>query len=82
MKTIGIFCGGFSSEFDISIKSATTILNNFPDGYNVFLIEVKRENWTAKYKGGEYQLDLNSLSFNSQSTSLFFPTSSVVLFFQ
>ncbi len=70
MKTIGIFCGGFSSEFDISIKSATTILNNFPDGYNVFLIEVKRENWTAKYKGGEYQLDLNSLSFNVGSETI------------
>ena len=70
MKTIGIFCGGFSSEFDISIKSATTILNNFPDGYNVFLIEVKRENWTAKYKDGEYQLDLNSLSFNVGSEKI------------
>ena len=72
MKTIGIFCGGFSSEFEISIKSATTILSNFPDGFNAFLIEVTRENWLAKYKGGEYPLDLNTLSFevNNEKISL------------
>ena len=72
MKTIGIFCGGFSSEFEISIKSATTILSNFPDGFNAFLIEVTRENWRAKYKGGEYPLDLNTLSFevNNEKISL------------
>jgi D-alanine-D-alanine ligase len=72
MKTIGIFCGGFSSEFEISIKSATTILSNFPDGFNAFLIEVTRENWLAKYKGAEYPLDLNTLSFevNNEKISL------------
>ncbi len=72
MKTIGIFCGGFSSEFEISIKSATTILSNFPDGFNAFLIEVTRGNWLAKYKGGEYPLDLNTLSFevNNEKISL------------
>ena len=67
MTTIGIFCGGFSSEFDISIKSATTILNNFPDGYNVFLIAVAREQWTAKYKGQDCPVDLNNLTFKYQS---------------
>ena len=47
MKHIAILCGGFSSEFAISKKSATTILTNFPDGYFPFLVEVKKESWTA-----------------------------------
>ena len=63
MKTIGIFCGGFSSEFEISIKSAKTILTNFPSGYDAFLIVVAKDNWTAQYQGKEYVVDLNSLSF-------------------
>jgi D-alanine-D-alanine ligase len=63
MKTIGIFCGGFSSEFEISIKSATTILTNFPSGYDAFLIVVAKDNWTAQYQGKEYVVDLNSISF-------------------
>ena len=70
MKTIGIFCGGYSSEYEISIKSATTILNNFPDGYNAFLIVVSKENWTAKYQGNEYHLDLNTLTFNVDGTAI------------
>lgn len=64
MKKIGIFCGGFSSEYDISIKSATTILNNFPDGYDAFLITVTQNKWTALYNGNEAELDLNTLSFS------------------
>jgi D-alanine-D-alanine ligase len=47
MKHIAILCGGYSSEFEISKKSATTILHNFPDGYFPFLVEVTKENWTA-----------------------------------
>ena len=70
MKTIGIFCGGYSSEYEISIKSANTILNNFPDGYNAFLIVVSKEKWTAQYKGNEYQLDLNTLTFDADGDNI------------
>lgn len=70
MKTIGIFCGGFSSEYDISIKSATTILTNFPDGFDVFLIVVSKEKWTASYKGAEYSVDLNTLSFQTKNQTI------------
>jgi len=64
MQTIGIFCGGYSSEYEISIKSATTILTNFPDGFEAFLIVVSKENWTAKYQENDYSIDLNTLTFD------------------
>ncbi len=72
MKKIGIFCGGFSSEFDISVKSATTILANVPDGYDAFLIVVRPGIWTVHYKGLETLMDLNDLSFmfNGQKEKL------------
>jgi D-alanine-D-alanine ligase len=50
MKKIAIFCGGFSSEFEISMKSATTILTHFPEEYDAFLVEVTKTEWTAVYK--------------------------------
>jgi len=65
MNTIGIFCGGFSSECEISIKSATTILTNFPDGYTPFLIVVSKDKWVADYKNSHYLIDLNTLSFEA-----------------
>ena len=63
MKNIAILCGGFSSEFEISIKSATTILNNLPKEYNPFLIEVRQEKWVAVYEGNQYEINPWDLSF-------------------
>ena len=70
MKRIGIFCGGFSSEFDISIASANTIMASLPKMYDAFLIVVKRGDWRVNYKGEECQLDLNDVSFVFQGEKL------------
>ncbi|MBU2019425.1 MAG: D-alanine--D-alanine ligase [Bacteroidetes bacterium] len=67
MKNIGIFCGGFSSEFDISIKSANTILASLPQKYNAFLIIVKRGDWRVQLDGESLPLDLNDLSFETKT---------------
>ena len=45
MKTIGLFCGGFSSEYDISMKSAQTIYDSFPEEYTIYKIQVTKEKW-------------------------------------
>jgi D-alanine-D-alanine ligase len=61
MKTIGIFCGGFSSEWEISLKSAQTIQDNFPDGYSIVKIIVSREGWKAELPEGKVDFDLNTM---------------------
>jgi D-alanine-D-alanine ligase len=48
MKRIGLICGGFSSEYDISIKSAQTIQKNFPDHLECQCIEISRANWQER----------------------------------
>ncbi len=63
MKKIGIFCGGFSSEFDISMASGTNILAALPKTVDAFLIVVERGKWTVRYKDEECPLDLNDVSF-------------------
>jgi D-alanine-D-alanine ligase len=57
MINIGILYGGYSSEFEISKKSATTIFNNFPKALKPYLIEVTRDNWHAII--GEKKIELN-----------------------
>jgi D-alanine-D-alanine ligase len=52
MKRIGLICGGFSSEYEISVKSAQTIQNNFPEHLLCKLIELNLDNW-------QEQLSLN-----------------------
>ncbi len=61
MKNIGIICGGFSSEFEISVKSATTIYNNFPDEHRPFLVELSKTGWVVR--DGDDRLELDSSNF-------------------
>lgn len=48
MKRIGLICGGFSSEYHISIKSAQTIQIHFPEHLECVLIQISRENWQER----------------------------------
>lgn len=63
MKTVGLFCGGFSSEFDISMKSAATIMAHFPTVYSIVKIEVTPENWWAHVGNEKVNFSLDSMSF-------------------
>lgn len=64
MRTIGVFCGGFSSEWEISLKSAETICVNFPKEYQVFRIVVSQERWYVLHELQENDFDINTMSFN------------------
>jgi D-alanine-D-alanine ligase len=63
MIKIGIFCGGFSSEFDISIKSAETIIQNFPKEFRIVKIIVNQKKWEVELDNSKTEFDLNSASF-------------------
>ena len=63
MKTFGIFCGGYSSEFQISIKSATTIQKNFPKGWNVVKIIVNKDDWDVELTNNTVSLNRNNMTF-------------------
>jgi len=70
MKKIGILCGGYSSEYEISVKSATTILNNFPLNYDAFLILVEKDKWTAQYNNELFDFNPWSLSFKKNNVDI------------
>ncbi len=63
MKTIGIFCGGFSSEWEISLKSVQTIQEHFPREYNTVKIIVNKKDWFAITENDKIPFDLNTMSF-------------------
>ena len=70
MKTIGIFCGGFSSEFDISIKSATTIKNHLPSDFLSFKIIVSKTKWEVEAGTEMVSFNLNDCSFLFQGKKI------------
>lgn len=60
MKTIGLFCGGYSSESEISMKSAELIYNNFPDEYQLLKIIVSEKEWYCEDSGSKIIFDKNN----------------------
>ena len=45
MKTIAIAAGGDSSEFGISVKSATEVCNILSSRYKAYIIMIRGTNW-------------------------------------
>ncbi len=63
MNRVGLFCGGYSSEFEISMKSAETIVNNFPKEYEIVKIEVTKAAWFVHTSGEKALFSLDSCSY-------------------
>ncbi len=64
MKNVGIICGGYSSEFEISMLSATTIFSNFPDGYTPYMVVLQRSGWSVQMNGEAIPVDSTNLTFS------------------
>lgn len=69
MKNIGVICGGYSSEYEISIKSASTILDNLPEAYNGIKIILSRAGWKVEMNNyvGVFNLNTGNIEFPDQS---------------
>lgn len=68
MKNIGVICGGYSSEYEISIKSASTILNHLPVTYNGIKIILSPSGWHVEMNNrkGIFNLNTGNIEFPDQ----------------
>lgn len=65
MKKIGVICGGFSSEYEISLKSGATIINNFPTNYQTIKIVLSKTNCIAFWNNEKYSIQLHQKGFQA-----------------
>lgn len=72
MQNVAVICGGLSSEFEISLKSATTIIENFPDGYKCHRIIMDNTGWWHTTENEKNKIDLNTFSVNLNNQLLTF----------
>ena len=64
-KSVLVLFGGCSSEHDVSLKSATTILNNIDKTkYEVHPVGITKEGKWLLYTGKEYDLTKNDWQKN------------------
>lgn len=72
-KRIGIICGGDSSEREISLKSADTIMKNFPETYLINRVVFTKGEFHVELPNGEVALlDLNQMTFSDGEKKLEF----------
>lgn len=74
MKNIAIVCGGYSGEYEISIKSAGVVAKNIDKKkYNPYLIEITKEGWFWKNEKGErVEVDKNDFTLNTEKGRIYF----------
>lgn len=63
-KNIAVIEGGFSSEAEISYKSAKTVRENLDANlYNIWQVALTKEKWVVKVDEKEYVIDKSDFSF-------------------
>ena len=65
MKNIAVVFGGYSSEYDVSVKSAKFISDNLKDNsdWNIYEICISKKEKTVKFKERIIDLDYQNFSF-------------------
>ena len=71
-KNIAILAGGDSSEFGISLKSASLVEQNLKDKYHTYLIEIKGGDWTHTTNGAKFNIDKNDFSLTMNENRIEF----------
>ena len=71
-KKVGVVCGGYSSEYDISIESGINVMENLDrNKWEVFLVILNKESWTAKDDfGNEYTVSRGNFELNNLKSTI------------
>lgn len=74
MQNIAIVCGGYSGEYDISVKTANVVLKHLKNSpYNAYLIEITKGAWNLKLQdGNSHHIDKNDFTATVEGQKLHF----------
>ena len=65
-RTVAIVAGGYSSEHDVSLRSAAGIMSFMDKNkYECFIVDLERDTWTALYGDERCPIDRNDFSFEA-----------------
>ena len=64
VKNIGIIMGGYSNEYDISVKSGQVVYETIKDYYNCYRIYIKENEWILKKDNDSYKIDIDDFKID------------------
>ncbi|MCL4142816.1 UNVERIFIED_CONTAM: hypothetical protein GTU68_054774 [Idotea baltica] len=73
-KNIAIIMGGYSSEYEISLKSGNVVFETLnTEKYNAYRVHIFKDKWVyVDKKGTEFPMDRNDFSINIDSSKITF----------
>ena len=73
-RNIAIVCGGYSSEHEVSLRSAQGIYSFFDkERYNVYIVEISKESWWVNVEENQQlPIDKNNFSFELNGNKVVF----------
>lgn len=79
-KNIALLAGGYSGEFEISIRSSHQIAENIDrEKYNVYLIVLSREGWYYESENGKVEIDKNDFSLTIKGKKIKFDAAYITI---
>ena len=63
-KNIGILMGGYSNEYEISIKSGQVVYNTLKDTFNCFRIYIRKNEWIIKKDNDSFNIDIDDFTID------------------
>ncbi len=79
-KNIALLAGGYSGEFEISIRSSAQIAENIDkEKYNVYLVVLTRESWYHETENGKVEIDKNDFSLTIKGKKIKFDAAYITI---
>ena len=73
MKKVAVIMGGYSSEYEISLKSGQTVMSHLPkDKYEVYAVHIRKDKWVVVIDEQEFLIDKNDFSFTINAQKINF----------
>ena len=64
VKNIGIIMGGYSNEYEISIKSGEVVYETLKDTFDCYKIYIKENEWVLKKNNNSYSIDIDDFKID------------------
>jgi D-alanine-D-alanine ligase len=71
-KTIAIAMGGYSSEWEVSIRSGNFVFETLKDVYTVYRAHILKNEWYIWHNDTKYPIDKGDFSFTEDGTKITF----------
>jgi D-alanine-D-alanine ligase len=79
-KSVAIIYGGYSSEFEISKKSANTVYSNIDKNiFTPYLVGVTKNGWSVEVEGGNVSINRNDFTYTLNEKKIAFDVAFIMI---